>query len=326
MYNGRMNKTIFEIKKGRFFKFILGLGNSDAENIKKLSAIYASSGVDMFDLTPSEVVYDAVYEGIKSQNLDVEDFSYCISFSLGEDKHGRKAQINPSECSRCFKCLKKCPQNAIEYDKISKIIFVKQEKCIGCSKCSFCSAIKFSKENPDIIKKTKELKSKYKVDCIELHISGLKAKNLKEILKKIKQEFPDIVVSICTPRERLSDNDLKKLLEKAVKIIGKDNFIFQADGLAMSGEKDDYSSTLQSIATAQVVEDLGLNIILSGGTNSKTYELAQKCNVKINGVSIGSYGRNLVKEEIQNPEIWYNIEVLNSALKKAKLLVDSVKK
>ena len=321
-----MNKLMLKLREEHFFKLILGLGNTDLDSIKKIAAIYSLAGVDMFDLTPDESVFESVLQGIKSQNLCSEDFYYCVSFSLGKDKHGRKAHISEHKCIRCMKCIKRCPQEAIKYDSSTKIVSVIQEKCIGCGKCDFCEAISFTKKETDVISSVNQLKLKYQIDCIELHISNYDSDKIKKILKEIKQELPQIVVSICASRENLSDNKLRKLIKKANDILGKDNFVFQADGIAMSGAKDDYSSTLQSVATAQVVQDLEVNVILSGGTNSKTYELAKKTNVKIHGVSIGSYGRNLVKEEIQNPEFWYNIDVFNSALNKARLLVDSVKK
>ena len=325
MYNREMDKFLLKLSNKSFFKLILGLGNTCVEDIKKISAVYAAARVDMFDLTPSEEVFDAVYEGIKSQNLNPEDFLYCLSFSFGDDKHGRKAAIDQKKCVKCLKCIKKCPQDAISFDKSEKKVFVKQEKCIGCGKCDFCSAISFSKEDVNVIKKIESLLKSYKIDCIEFHISSNTLDEAKKYIKKVNSIFPQIPISICVSKEKFSDFKLKKLVEKFTNIIDPKKLVIQADGISMSGLKDDYSSSLQAVATAQVLESFDLPIILSGGSNSKTAELARLCNVKINGVSVGSYGRNLIKEEIQNPEFWYNKEVFNCALEKAKVLVNSVK-
>lgn len=320
-----MKDLISQLKKESFFKLILGLGNCCVEDIKKISGLYALSGADMFDFTPSEEIYEAIYEGIKNCNLNPEDYFYCLSFSLGKDKHGQKAHIDKKKCVKCLKCIKKCPQDAIFYDKEEKVVKVISKKCIGCEKCGFCPAISFSKAQTDIFETLDKLTPKYKLDCVELHVTGSKFDDIKTILKKIKTKYPKISISICVSRERFSDTKLMKFLNKCIKIIGKDKFIFQADGRSMSGAKDDFSSTLQAVSTAQITQELEINTILSGGTNSKTAELAKMCSVKINGVAIGSYGRILVKEEIKNPEFWYNNEVFSSALNKTKRLVNSVK-
>jgi hypothetical protein len=62
--------------------------------------------------------------------------------------------------------------------------------------------------------------------------------------------------------------------------------------------------------------------LLSGGTNSKSSELARLCSVNINGVAIGSYARKIVGDYIIRPDFFENAEVFNSALKIAKNLVD----
>lgn len=324
MYNTEMNELFQRLEKKSFFKLILGLGNSATENIKKISAVYSKAGADMFDLTPDEAVFDSVLEGIKSQNLDPNDFLYCVSFAVGDDKHGQKAHIENKKCTKCLKCIKQCPYNAIKFDKNSKKLFVEQQMCIGCRKCH-CSAIKYSKQEVDICKSIGLLKAKYKLDCIELHISSSKGKLTQDIFKKIIIEYPEIPLSVCISREKFSDDKLVKFLLKLNKLMSQDKLIIQADGIAMSGGKDDFFSTLQSVANAQILKDLDAYILLSGGSNSKTAELARLCNVEINGVSIGSYGRLLLSDEINNQEFWYNNDVFNSSLSKAKLLVKSVK-
>lgn len=102
--------------------------------------------------------------------------------------------------------------------------------------------------------------------------------------------------------------------------------IIQADGFPMSGGDDNYKSTLQAVATAEIVmnEKLPVYLMLSGGTNGKTTELARMCEISYNGVAIGSYARKIVKRYIQRPDFWTNPNVLNSALEFAKPLVDSV--
>lgn len=307
------------LNKKHFFKLILGLGNKSLEDIKKISALYAKAGADMFDLTPDKLVYEALYEGIRSQNLNPEDFLFCVSFSIGDDKHGKKAKISQKKCTKCLKCIKNCPYSAIKFYNEVHII---EEKCIGCQKCE-CTAISYSKNNADI-KKTIDTLKDYKIDCIELHVSGAKEQEIIEEFNKIKKFYPEIEISICLSREKFSDKKLLKIVAKLIEL-SKDKITIQADGISISGGKDDYTSSLQAVSTAQLIQNFDAYLLLSGGCNSKTLELAEACNVDANGVSIGSYGRLLVSEEVNNPEFWYNDDVFNSAFNKAQNLVNTLK-
>ncbi len=94
----------------------------------------------------------------------------------------------------------------------------------------------------------------------------------------------------------------------------------------MSGGDDNYKSTLQAVATAEIVQNakLPVYLVLSGGTNGKTTELAKMCEISYNGVAIGSYARKIVKRYIDRSDFWSNSYVVESALNIAKPLVDSV--
>ena len=60
----------------------------------------------------------------------------------------------------------------------------------------------------------------------------------------------------------------------------------------------DYKTTLQAVATAEIVqnEKFPVYIMLSGGTNSKTAELANMCGINYHGIAIGSYAREIVRK------------------------------
>ena len=101
--------------------------------------------------------------------------------------------------------------------------------------------------------------------------------------------------------------------------------IIQADGAPMSGNKDDYKTTLQAIATAEIFQDEALPayLMLSGGTNSKTTKLAKQCGIDANGVAIGSYARKIVREYIGREDFLHNDRIFSKALVIAKKLVES---
>ena len=85
----------------------------------------------------------------------------------------------------------------------------------------------------------------------------------------------------------------------------------------MSGGKDDYNTTLQAVATADVVNKnfnmklnkkekqlqykrrRKINVLLSGGTNSLSADLAIQGNVKFQGIAIGTFARNLVYNHVK---------------------------
>ena len=92
----------------------------------------------------------------------------------------------------------------------------------------------------------------------------------------------------------------------------------------MSGGRDDYNTTLQAIATADIVAkfNLPVHILLSGGTNSKSIELSKMSGVATAGVSIGTFARHLVYEYINDPR-FPEIDVLKPAVDKAKQLVST---
>jgi hypothetical protein len=99
-------------------------------------------------------------------------------------------------------------------------------------------------------------------------------------------------LSLCISRSKLSDSQiLKRIKECAPDIV-------QADGIAMSGGRNDYAATLQTVALAQMLQNLDVYVILSGGTNSKTAELPKLCDVSAHGVAAGSFARqiNTIKE------------------------------
>ena len=116
---------------------------------------------------------------------------------------------------------------------------------------------------------------------------------------------------------------LKKRIENMLDIC-PGRMIVQADGIPMSGGNDDFRTTLQAVACADIVDKFALpvHILLSGGTNSQSIKLSQACSVPYAGVSIGTYARHLIYEFINNPK-FPEKSVLDAAVNKAKLLVDT---
>ena len=134
------------------------------------------------------------------------------------------------------------------------------------------------------------------------------------------------MLSICTARGHLSEDRMLELIKKTVENRKPYSTIVQADGFPMSGGKDDYKTTLQAVATAEIVQNakLPVYIMLSGGTNSKTAELAKMCGINYNGIAIGSFARKIVNRYIGREDFLRNKYVFEEAVNIAKNLIQSL--
>jgi hypothetical protein len=64
-------------------------------------------------------------------------------------------------------------------------------------------------------------------------------------------------------------------------------------------------------------------IVLSGGTNSKSKELAELTGVRVNGVAIGTFARGVIEDQINASDFYDNEAVIKQAFINAKQLVTS---
>jgi TRAP-type uncharacterized transport system substrate-binding protein len=124
----------------------------------------------------------------------------------------------------------------------------------------------------------------------------------------------------------MGDENLISILKKMLINRKPYSTIIQADGFPMSGGQDDYKTTLQAVATAEIIQNakLPVYLMLSGGTNSKTSELSKICSIDYHAIAVGSFARKIVKKYIERPDFWTNSNVIEDALKIAKELVKSV--
>lgn len=312
-----MLKELLETK--HCFKLVCGAGNEDIEEIKRLVYLYAVAGCRFFDLSANGDVILAAKEALDIAK--VYDAYLCVSVGIKNDPHVKKAVIDYDRCVNCGACEEICPEGVIHYAK------VKKEKCIGCGRCwRVCSraAISYISEEKDLNEVLPKI-VETGIDCIELHAMGLNDEEVFSKWKYINDNFEGLL-SICTSRGQLSDEAMVKRIEKMLENRKPYSTIVQSDGFPMSGGDDNYKSTLQAVATGEIVQNakLPVYLILSGGTNAKTTELAKMCDISYHGVAVGSYARKIVRRYVERPDFWTNPVVLNSALEIAKPLIDSV--
>jgi len=321
-----LQRTIME--NGKLFKLICGAGNEDVDEVYKLCFVYTLAGANSIDMSANVEVVKSAIKGVNDAENSLDEFNVknyirpylTVSIGMPGDHHVRKAKILDDKCTECDACIPVCPTDAIP--DILKII---ESRCIGCGACGVScqdDAIGYSHKEIEIESVLKECVD-LGIENIELHASVIDDGPVMkewEIVNKINGNGFN---SVCIDRGYLSNHALKIRIEKMLDYCN-DRMIVQADGIPMSGGHDDYRTTLQAVACADIVDKflLPVHILLSGGTNSQSIKLSQACSVPYAGVSIGTFARHLIYEYINNPE-FPNRLLLNKAVTKAKKLVDT---
>ena len=304
-------------KNNKVFKLVCGAGNECEQDVERLTALYSKAGAQIFDICAKPEILDAAKRGLEKARIN-KDRYICVSVGMKGDPHIFKAKIDNEKCNFCGICEKVCPNDAIKNNSIIT------ENCIGCGICKKgCqnNAINMIETEQDLNKILPILIEKG-IDCIELHATSELDEDIWDKWEIINQTF-DGILSICIDRLNLGNKQVLLRLKKMIKNRKPYTTIIQADGIPMSGSKNDYKTTLQAVAMAEIIqdEDLPCYTLISGGTNSKTSKLAKLCNIDYNGIAIGSYARKIVKQYIKN-ENFYNESIFNEGLKIAKNLVE----
>ena len=305
------------LESKRFFKLVCGAGNEDCEWVKRQVFVYAKAGCKVFDLSARTEILDAAKEG--TTLAGVSNVHYCISIGIKGDPHISKAEVNSSVCMKCGNCARNCPNCAIYPPNI-----IDEKKCIGCGICAKkcpTGAIKMYEKDVNVKNVLPEL-IKNGAEIVELHIMGHDKKDLDMKWQVINECNPKLA-SICIDRQNFGNGEVLSRIKEMLEYRKPHTTIIQADGVPMSGGADDYKTTLQAVAMAEIIQNANLPVYLtlSGGTNSKTIELCHQCGIYPNGIAIGSWARKIIKPYIEAPDFWENQEAQNKAIENAKHLV-----
>lgn len=313
-----MLEDLLEQKK--CFKLVCGAGNEDVGEVEKLVTIYSKAGCNFFDLCARPEVVDAAIRGLKRSGI-VENRYLCVSVGIEGDPHITKASIDNSLCSKCGNCKAICPHQAI----LNNIEIIK-ERCLGCGQClSVCpnraitttsEIIDYDEVLPEIIEKG--------IDCIEFHAISDNEEDVDEKWNIINKLFNGMLC-ISIDRSELGDKKLIKRIERMISNRKHFSTIIQADGIAMSGNDNELGTTLQAVATAQLFQNsnLPVYIMMSGGTNTRSTELAKACGVSPHCIAIGSYARKIVKDYLINDDIYSDNNKMDKAVKIARTLIET---
>ena len=334
---------MFELfEKGKYFKLVCGAGNEDAEEVRRLAAIYTLAGASGLDISASPEIVTACKEGINfaysiSDELGIELWHkpfIKISVGMPGDHHVRKAFII-DDCVSCNLCIPACPTNAIPDDLV-----IVRDKCIGCGLCEVAcppkvAAIRYEHNGKDLKTLLPEC-IEAGAENIELHAAVMDNSMIMDEWQIVSDSQKEHFISMCVDRLNLSDENLIRRIQNAHEIAG-DRLMIQADGIPMGGTGDDYNTTLQAVAIADIIQRKlknkdkkfkDLPILLSGGTNSKTAALADMCKINYCGIAIGTHARKIIQQHINSflHSIDFESDLVNlkSAVKVAKSLVDTI--
>lgn len=324
---GRFQELRGIFERNRCFKLVCGAGNEDAGEVRKLAIIYTLAGAVMFDVSANAEIVRAAREGVESamrlapvlgRVITTRPF-INVSIGIEGDPHVRKAGIDACACTACGECLKACAQKAITID-----FAVIEKRCIGCGDCGracLFGAVSYEHRRKNIEEVLPEC-IKEGAETMELHAATADDEAVFKDWGILSRLVSDNFLSICLDRSQLSDAMLIDRVRRAREVVG-DRLIVQADGVPMSGGKDDFNTTLQAVACSDIIRKSGVPVVmlLSGGTNSKTGLLARQCGVAANGVAVGSWARRLVRAFITRDDIDSDPHALFEAVAVAGKLV-----
>ena len=190
-----------------------------------------------------------------------------------------------------------------------------------------CYSSELIKKDLDLFEDILKSCQKEGADFFELHVDISNLDLIKDQLLLVKEVFNFKPISINISRDKFSNAQIIELIKYFRSNIKKD-IIIEVDGSEESNNHD-YNTTLQSVSTADILHKQLLNkeisfrkipILLSGGTNTLTCELAQECNVKFNGITFGNYAKIDFEEFINSHSINKDLDIKNY-IKKIKNLI-----
>ncbi len=327
---GRFEELRGLLDAGRYFKLVCAAGNQDAQAVRRLSLVYTLAGAVGIDVSADVDIVKASLAGIDaalalapSMQVTLPHRPFItVSVGLPGDPHVRKSSILAQVCTSCGECQENCDDRAIS--DVPHVVDARL--CVGCGTCAKVCEFDAIRFHTDPIDLTDVLPRCIEAGAenIELHARIPDERAVQRDWRIVADALPDQFISLCVDRGEISNAQLVARIAKAREVAG-DRLIVQADGVPMSGGADDFNTTLQAVDCANVVRNIGIDarILLSGGTNSKTGELAALCGVHVHGVAIGTFARNLVRAETSLPDFESNIEAVARAVAKARRLVET---
>ncbi len=172
-------------------------------------------------------------------------------------------------------------------------------------------------------------------EIIELHHGNMEEDNFLSIWEIINELSSILAVSLSVNRVSQSNAHLINLINKAYDV-HKENIILQVDGATSGGSDESYSSTLQSLATSDIlIKELKIKdrrkfkkmkLTICGDINTKTTALALICNIDYSGISLGHHHVashfEYLTSELSNTNLSKNMNTLETMIINLKQYLD----
>ena len=319
-----------------FVKIICAAGTEDTKIVHNIALVYTLAGADCIDMALNPEVVSSAQSGVekalaiaKKWGLERSAPILCVSLGMEGDQHVRKARVTDigramSEVDK-KRLVASCPTRAIIND--SQGVRVVENLCIGSGRCALIKsgAIEFyniKRDLADILPKCKAAGA----SMFELHANEGPDDEVLAKWTLMNKVLADGYLSMCIGRSFKSNKEIVERIQK-IQAISRERTLIQADGNPMTGDSDTINCTLQAVAMGDIVRKMKNPplVILSGGTNSKTVELARHAGVLINGVSFGSYARKLVYNYIVMDGLESKEAELQNAVQTATAFVDKIR-
>lgn len=337
-------------------KLISGASNQNLPVIRNMCYIYALAGVDCIDLCANSLVTYAARQGIENAQRVSPEVNPLLMISIndGKDPHFRKAVFDPNLCPpTCSRpCEKVCPAGAIP-DASRGVI---SDRCYGCGRCiNVCpydqiTEVPYTVEKDNIL----SLLKGNLIKGVEIHTTPSNSSLFNSLWNSVGDEIlnSSSVVSFSIPRvedeytQREHFVDLYNTLSNSSQFQSyRGVFIWQADGIAMSGDLGrsvvDSSVSFADLFMRSILPAVSLNISkhfvqLAGGTNIHSAALVRERGLDrlpgFGGYAFGSFARRMISRELITLDsrksgalVEKYPEVLDECMNFAQNLVNSVK-
>lgn len=316
--NLSFENSINALKAAHYHKLIIGAALKDFKSIEDYAYLFTHAGANVIDISafPHSVI--SAKKGIDraiQENPDLVEPIIMVSINIGQDPHFRRIEVDWQSCTECQLCIASCPSEAFSSSEEVSFSY-NADLCFGCSNClDYChfNALSFKNWSSFEANSLLELID-LGAGAFEIHLNNdLNA--FSEFYNSLPRLPEDFLQSFSIGSELMS---LAELENSALNIIRnvRDRYhpnkelIIQTDGIPLSGARTVFKDSsrelekdMQSIINAKTVinkiKELdnpeNIFVQLAGGITEKSFKKAIENHVPINGVAIGSYARNKLK-------------------------------
>ena len=314
------------MRTGIALKVISGAAVNSVEDVARYVTVWCAAGVTAIDICADfHVVRAAVAareDAAQRFGPEARSVKLMASPTLPGDVHRLKSILDPDRCTNCNVCLPPvCPDDCIYPGE--KVVSIETAKCRGCDACvEICphGALRLEPMPTPPLRDAVRVAIEAGADAVELHLSGESPEAVRQHLEEVWPFLrPETLVSVCVGSQQSSPAEVIGVVRVVHEVRGSRPIIIQVDGTTMGGRP----GGIQALALAELVLDQrlpNLFVIASGGVTELTWETAARHQINISGLGIGIRSRELVREALEEPEVFASDEMVLRIAEAARIL------